>query len=271
MPAHQSAAAAEHYAWLHEIKHDVPRDRPQGRGARSACTPLSIIQLGAFPEGGWGRREWDTMTDLTPVGDEQAKAIQEVSKAIQEALKTLQGFGGFLRQIFGTVPEDVVALLGGDWLKVRRAENLARMLDKARERLRARRVERPEPASLSIALPMLIAAADESRDELQDIWARLFAAAADPDRVGSFRLAFIETVKKMDPLDAAVLQNASADYAGRITAETQNKMAERLGASRDEVEVSISNLEQLNLIREVNAVTRAISAFGREFLRTVSD
>src|SRR3954469_19735767 len=102
---------------------------------------------------------------LIPVSDEQAKAIQE-------ALKTLQGFGGFLRETFGTVPKDVVGLLGGDWLKVRGAGNLARIRHKARERLRARRVEAPEPSSLSIALPIFIAAADESRDELQDIWAR---------------------------------------------------------------------------------------------------
>jgi hypothetical protein len=48
---------------------------------------------------------------LIPISDEQARAIQE-------ALKTLQGFGGFLRETFGTVPEDLVGVLGGDWLKV---------------------------------------------------------------------------------------------------------------------------------------------------------
>jgi Abortive infection alpha len=206
----------------------------------------------------------DTMADLIPISDEQAKAIQE-------ALKTLRGLGGFLRETFGTIPEDLVGLLGGDRLKVLRAENLARILDKARDRLRARGVKALEPASLSITLPILTAAADESRDELQDIWACLLAAAADPARAKSFRLAFIETAKKLDPLDAAVLQSVSANDAGRVTGETQNKIAERLGASRDEVEVSINSLEKLNLIREVNAVTRAVSAFGREFLRTVSD
>jgi hypothetical protein len=36
-------------------------------------------------------------TILIPIGDEQAKAILE-------ALKTLQEFGGFLRETFGTVP-----------------------------------------------------------------------------------------------------------------------------------------------------------------------
>jgi Abortive infection alpha len=205
-----------------------------------------------------------------PIGDEQAKAVQEASKAIGEALKTLQGFGGFLRDMFGTVPEDVVALLGGNWLKVRRIENLARILGKARERLRARRVEAPEPASLSIALPILVAAADESRDELQDIWASLLAAAADPARAKAFRIAFIEAVKKMDPLDAAVLQSAQA-FGGDITGKVRNDLAQRLHASRDETDVSIANLEKLELVRPTNPPNAVVSPFGREFLRAVSD
>ncbi len=141
------------------------------------------------------------------------------------------------------------------------------MLDKARERLRARRVEVPEPASLSIVLPIFVAAADESREELVDIWARLLAAAADPARAKSFRLAFIETVKKMDPLDAAVLQTAQADAGGFITGETRNRFAAQLNASRDEVDVSIDNLQTLGLI----SPNANVSPFGREFLRTVSD
>jgi Abortive infection alpha len=205
-----------------------------------------------------------------PIGDEQAKAVQEASKAIGEALKTLQGFGGFLRDMFGTVPEDVAALLGGNWLKVRRIENLARILGKARERLRARRVEAPEPASLSIALPILVAAADESRDELQDIWASLLAAAADPARAKAFRIAFIEAVKKMDPLDAAVLQSAQA-FGGDITGKVRNDLAQRLHASRDETDVSIANLEKLELVRPTNPPNAVVSPFGREFLRAVSD
>jgi hypothetical protein len=94
------------------------------------------------------------MADSTiPSSDEQAK-------------KALQGSGGFLKKTFGTVPEDIVGLLAGDWLKVRRAENIARMAEKAKERLKARGVETSEPASLSLTLPIFEAAADESRDEL---------------------------------------------------------------------------------------------------------
>jgi hypothetical protein len=210
-----------------------------------------------------GRRMSDSGS-LIPISDEQAKAIQE-------ALKTLRGLGGFLEKTFGTVPQDLVGLLGGDWLKVRRAENIARILEKTRERLRARRLETTEPASLSIALPILIAAADESRDELQDIWAALLAAAADPTRAKSFRIAFIDAVKKMDPLDAAVLRGVSEMAGGTISGHHRNEMASQLNVSRDEIDISVANLEKLGLLLASSHPTSGLTAFGREFLRAVSD
>lgn len=88
-----------------------------------------------------------------PIINEQAKAFQEGLKAIQEAIKAFRDLGGFLTETFGMVPQDIVGLLGGDWLKVRSAENLAKTIHKAKERLKARGVEVPEPTSLSIALP----------------------------------------------------------------------------------------------------------------------
>ena len=128
------------------------------------------------------------MPNLTPIGDEQAKAIAE-------ALKTLQGLGGFLRQTFGTVPEDLVGILGGDLLAARRIENLGRIMEKSQERLRARGVEAKEPASLSITLPIIVAAANESRDDLQDLWARLLAASDRPMlNLTSFGREFLRAV-----------------------------------------------------------------------------
>jgi Abortive infection alpha len=199
---------------------------------------------------------------LIPISDEQATAIQE-------AIKTLQGIGRFLKDTFGTVPQDLVGLLGGDWLKVRRAENLLSILQKARERLKARNVDVPQPASLSVALPILIAAADESRDELQDIWARLLAAAADPSRAGSFRIAFIEAAKKMDPLDAAFLFDLQQKRGGRADGAGRNSMAADLHVTRDEIDVSWANLQRLELLTP-DSHSAVMSPFGREFLRAVS-
>jgi hypothetical protein len=205
-------------------------------------------------------------TSLILISDEQAKFGRK-------ALEVLQGLGGFSREMFGTVPEDLVGYFGGDLLKVRRAENFARIAQEARERLRARGIE-PEPPSISILLPIVVASADESRDELVDVWASLLAAAADPGRAKSFRLAFIEAAKKFDPLDAAVLQGIGATPGGAVTPGMRNSLAEQLHASRDEFDVSIANLTKLELVysgRPGSPDPAHIMPFGREFLRAVSD
>jgi Abortive infection alpha len=56
-----------------------------------------------------------------------------------------------------------------------------------------------------LGIPLLRAAYDEGRPELQDIWAALIAAAMDPERMGRVRISFIDTLKRFDPLDARVL------------------------------------------------------------------
>lgn len=199
---------------------------------------------------------------LIPGTDEQAKAIQE-------ALKTLRAAGGALREILGTVPEDIVGYLGGDWLRVRRAENVRRLVEDAQARLRARGKE-PQNPSISIAIPLLIAAADEDRDELRDIWARLLAAAADPDRAKFFRQAFIEVGKRLDPLDAAVLEGAQ-ERGGILDGNGRNQVAGKLHVGRDQVDVAAQNLIKLELLAPTHHPDSVVSAFGREFLRAIAN
>jgi hypothetical protein len=197
---------------------------------------------------------------IIPISDAQAEAFKE-------ALKTLQGAGGFLREMLGTVPEDLVGLLGGDWLKARRAENIIRILVKAHLRLERGGIK-PEPASLSISLPILRAAADESRDELQDLWASLLAAAADPNRSNSFRNGFIDVIKKMDPLDAAILKIAQS-FPADIDRNVRDTIVKQLQCGRDAVAVSFLNLEKLGLLEKKSSSGRSLTPLGREFLRTL--
>jgi hypothetical protein len=74
---------------------------------------------------------------------------------------------------------------------------------------RDQRITDPEPPSLKLALPILAAAADESHEELQDLWARLLAAAMSPKKSKLIRLRFVEVLKKLDPPDALVLARQS--------------------------------------------------------------
>lgn len=202
---------------------------------------------------------------LIPITDEQAKLGQEIVKAFS-------GLGSFLADALGSTPRDLIGYLGGDWLRFRRAENIAKMMNHTRERLAAWGVNAPEPASLSLALPILRGAADESREAIQDLWARLMAATLDPSRAGKVRQGFSEVIVKMDPMDALVLSHFKT--AGVVELYDHNdkkqKVAGRLGITEDELEASIWNLENLGLVKSYASSTHA-TAFGREFLRIMKD
>jgi hypothetical protein len=198
------------------------------------------------------------MTDsVIPITDEQAKLGQEIMKLGQETLKTLRGLGSFLDKALGSTPEALVGYLGGDWLHVRRAENMARMLYKARERLAALGMNETTPAPLSLALPILQGAADEDREELVDLWARLLASAMDPATRNNVRHEFIAAVKQMDPSDATVLQHIysekvtnilSQEGGDNIRHQSLSFISKRLGYRRDNIVVSIEHLEALGFL-----------------------
>jgi Abortive infection alpha len=204
--------------------------------------------------------------ELIPISDEQAKLGHK-------ALEVLQGFGGFLREMLGTVPEDVVGLLGGDWLKVRRAVNMASILGKAREKLERRGVEHREEVSLSLALPLLHAAADESRPELQDLWASLLAAAMDPARANAVRLEFIEAAKVLHPRDAVIMQTLHQN-PGQLSPNTRDYLANALKITSDAVEVALRNLEKASCVSSQDVPRNSgnwfLTAFGRELMRACS-
>jgi len=215
---------------------------------------------------------------LIPITDEQAKAIQEALKLGGTSLDLAKAFGGYVASVLGTTPHDIVGLLGGDWIKVKRAENLAKAVHEAKERLRARGVLEPQPISLSLALPLLHAAGDEDRQELVDLWARLLAAAMDPARTNRVRQRFIEIVQRLDPLDALVLQRLRDAAAMQPT--PRDFLASHLQVSADEVEVSFENLLRLEVIGATGlepgirpgVLTRVhLTSIGRQLLMAVSD
>jgi Abortive infection alpha len=129
-------------------------------------------------------------TNLIPISDEQAKLGQEIVGAARDA-------GGYFTDLLGDLPKDLVSLLIGDRVKVRRVARLAKLWENARNRLQEDGIAEPVPPNLKLALPILIAAADENRDELQDLWARLLAATMNPNKARHFRQEFSHALEKM--------------------------------------------------------------------------
>ncbi len=208
-----------------------------------------------------------------PISDEQAKLGQELVGAGRDA-------GGYIADILADIPKDLLGLLIGDKVKIKRVENFIKLWDKAKKRLTDQGIEEPAPANPKLVLPILAAAADENREDLQDLWARLLAAAMNPDQSKQGRLRFTDALKQLDPLDARVLIWLHG-HAGRTDTDSQNTMARELRVSRDDVDVSVANLIKANFAgpagtssftnpMNVSAVYMiALTPFGREFLRIV--
>lgn len=166
----------------------------------------------------------------------------------------------------------LIGLLGGDYLEYRRLNNLADIKAKYEEHLRKRDVRETLPPRLTLALPLLQAAADESNAELQDVWARLLAAAMDPGRSAQVRIQFIEAVKQMEPLDALMLQELSQNITHHPN--SRDFCAKKFGVSSDQIEVSIGNLIRLGCVMSAGVTAPAnagLVAFGRALISALND
>ncbi len=207
-----------------------------------------------------------------PFTDEQSKAFAETAKLGQNIVDEGGRLTRAIGRIFGTVPEDVVGLVIGDHLRFVRTVIALKYDEKISEILERRGVKRTEAVSPSIAIPLLSAAYDESRPELQRLWTALIAAAMDPSRAGRVRLSFIETVKQFDPLDALVLQER-CERSGGLGPNAMDFFVSKLSRTLPEIYVSVGNLVRLNCCVLPNGDMNNFNAsyFGRELIRACSD
>lgn len=213
--------------------------------------------------------------------DELIKSLPEALKAGTKVLEISEKLGSFLSRVFGDVPEDIVGILGGDYLHHIRMRNVEKLTERTRKILKERgNEEDTTPVSLNIALPLFNAAKDESREELQELWARMLANAMDPNRSSAVRQNIIETVRAFEPIDAKVLETAST-----LNKPQQHVMVSRLNESLKaplfELEVSLRNLVGCDCIATtlrgnskgkglVETETFTITHLGHEVLRACS-
>jgi hypothetical protein len=203
---------------------------------------------------------------MLPITDEQAKLGQEIVKALRDS-------GSYVADIIGDLPKDFLGQLIGDRVKARRIEKATILWEKTQERLRDWRVQEPEPPSLKFAIPILEAAVDEENEGLQDLWARLLAAAMDPARRDEMRQAFVETVKLIHPMDVLVLEAIRKNSDSQWRPSGAQVVAASLSYSHDQVFVSFQHLAKLDCVHFVDAGPRInpyLTPFGKLLTNMVS-
>ena len=196
----------------------------------------------------------------------EALAIAETAKAAGKAIDATVGFGGWVKQTLGTIPEDVLGLVGGDWLHQKRKRNLIELEAKTSEILLSMGAGPPFEPSPSVVVPLLIGAADESRPELQDLWAALLASALQPDGGSRVRRAFFETLKAMEPDDARLFRAlASIGTGAMISDQIEERIGAELGLFGAAAAVGWEALTKLSLVR--TSLNKQMTLYGQEFWR----
>jgi hypothetical protein len=205
-----------------------------------------------------------------PVTNEQAKAVQKLADFGTTVVGETGQLARYMGRVLGTTPEDVVGLVIGDPLHFVRTA-AAPKYDEWITRLHRNRGVTPEPVSPSLAIPLLRAAYDESRPELQELWAQLIAAAMDPQRRNRVRRSFIDTVQRLDPLDVLVLK--MLDTTGKPTPNVRDYLAAKLSVSSREIELSALNLSEVKCVGNIGMMATdnfIITFYGSELVQVCS-
>jgi hypothetical protein len=204
-----------------------------------------------------------------PVHDPSAFGPSAFGMTIVEAGHKL---AGYLGRVLGTVPDDAVGLVIGDPLRFVRTAIASQYDTLLTTLLVERGVNEPQPVTPALAIPLLRAAYDESRPELQELWARLLAAAMDPARAGSVRQSFIAAISQLDPLDARVLVWMSG-FSGPEIINLGDRASKELNASQDEIQISFFNLAKVGCISHDAQRSQhpILVAFGRKLLSACYD
>ena len=183
------------------------------------------------------------MSDLVAGGAVTSESVSATAKLGQDLVGAAEQFGGWLAKTLGDVPADIVGYVGGDALHHVRMRNLQRLQVKTDRLLAEISEDRKTGVSPSIAIPIIESAINESRDELQEMWAALMANGSI-DGGKRVRSTFIEAVRKLDAADAILLQAlADCELAarGRGLGATFDLVVAASAKGLNEVDVRISS------------------------------
>jgi hypothetical protein len=207
--------------------------------------------------------------DLIQECDEHAKQARHHPVLGAAAIDADDKLASYVGRVLGADLEDTAGLSLGDLLRFVRTDIASRYDDLLARILAERGITNPQPVTPAVAIPLLRAAYDENRAELQDLWTRLLAAAMDPSRADAVRLSFIAAVKQLDPLDARLLLWMSR-YSGPEIINVADRASKELNASPDELHISFGNLAKIGCISpETQRGQHPILApFGRQLLST---
>jgi hypothetical protein len=206
-----------------------------------------------------------------------------VEKLTPDGTALVMGVGGWLSNVFGNVPSDLVGYFGGDKLRAWRLMNILKLEQEVMHyQALLSDVVQTKPIAPKILLPALEAASLEDSDFLKDLWARLLAAASSPSTDFDLTNIHIETMKSFSPQEALLFTilfgetfkskdpNFGFSWANLSSQDEMNALAQRAGIPESRFRLALDNLDRLGILKaepnsNPNGLTVSPTHYGIDF------
>ena len=176
---------------------------------------------------------------IKPIGDAANTTVE----------KSFQGIEGFLKSV--CVPAlDEVGLLLRDKVRHWRLNNILRILDKAKGKLQFENEELQIQAHPRVALAIIDNGSLNDNDEVQEMWAGLFASSCSKNGQEDENLIFVDLLKQLTVAEARILKYAC---------ESARKIIYKNGLiTGDYLNLDCKSLMEISGVNEIHRLDREL-------------
>ena len=144
--------------------------------------------------------EMKDILGIEPIGE----AGLEVTKA------AIKGVSSFLELVFKPGLEEIGYLVK-DEVRLWRLNNILRTLEKAKGKMEFDGKDLNLTANARVGLNIMEGCSEVDNEELQDLWAGLFASSCTPDGKDDSNMNFVDLLRRMSSVEAKIIDYASSN------------------------------------------------------------
>lgn len=174
--------------------------------------------------------------------------LAEATKIVIE--KTYIGLGTFLGKVFEPGLEEIGFLLK-DQVRRWRLNNVLKVLDKAKGRLGFENEQLQILANARVGLSIIEESSMVDDEELQELWAGLFASSCTVDGKDDSNIIFVDILKRISSVEAKILKYGCEHCRKAISSNG-------LIVPFKELEVTLEELKSITGISDVNRLDREL-------------
>ncbi|MGD1045804.1 MAG: hypothetical protein ABR936_10840 [Bacteroidota bacterium] len=176
--------------------------------------------------------------------------IKPIGRAIDTTVtKTFQGIEGFLKSVCAPALDEVGLMLR-DQIRYWRLNNILRILEKAKGKLNFEGEQLKIHAHPRVALAIIENGSLNDNDEVQELWAGLFASSCTPSGQDDENLIFVNLLKQLTIPEARILKHGC---------EKSTKIIFPNGlVIGDKIEINSTELIELTGIKDIYRLDREL-------------